>query len=706
MPGDYLEVRQIRDSLSQAGDVSRDGFRILTNICRLVDEGESPQTYQELILRALENRSHFGSAAPLLDALVRQVGLFPYLNPAELGTADEIAWEFNRPLNMPEGIVFHEPQSRIYRALLKGSSVVLSAPTSFGKSLITDAVIASKKFRDVLIVVPTIALIDETRRRLSQRFGKEYKIITHASQEFAERNIFVLTQERVFERDVIDKAEFVVIDEFYKLSPNRDDDERCARLNEVFYRVLKSKKQFYLLGPNVQGVSERARREFRCEEFYEDYRTVVSEIHDVNPGSDPLKTLADLCATLKEPTIIFCSSPNRAAEVAQALIPSVGPPKHVATDAADWVAENYHPDWHFVKGLREGVGIHHGRIPRALAHYVVAAFNSDAIRFLVCTSTLIEGVNTKAKNVIIYDDKINKSSIDFFTFNNIKGRSGRMGQHYIGHVYLFNPAPSDPLPFVDIPVLSQPDDASPSLLMQIDDEDLTLRSKKRLEAFLRQEFLDYETLRSNIGIDPQAQIDIAKEILGNLPKYGPLLRWTGMPKYAQIYGICNLIWKPFRCSRLGAGTAVSANQLGVKLIQLHDAPTTKKLIQQAFEYTKEADAAVQQVLDFLKLWAGYHFPQLLRALDRIQKDVFRRAGLSAGDYSVYAARIENRFLDPSLIALEEYGIPLEVAVKLRRYLSPYENLDGVLKNLRRLAIERINLSKFERAVVEDAQRTL
>ena len=124
----------------------------------------------------------------------------------------------------------------------------------------------------------------------------------------------------------------------------------------------------------------------------------------------------------------------------------------MASEAAGWVAENYHPDWHFVKALRKGIGVHHGRIPRALAHYVVSAFNSDAIRFLVCTSTLIEGVNTKAKNVIIYDDKINKKSIDFFTFNNIKGRSGRMGQHYIGHVYLFNPAPTDPLPFVDIPV--------------------------------------------------------------------------------------------------------------------------------------------------------------------------------------------------------------------------------------------------------------
>src|ERR1700687_2087056 len=101
MPGDYLEIEQIRESLSRPETISRDGFGILSNVCRVVDEGESPQISQELILRALENRKYFGTASVVLDALVRKVGLFPYLNPVELCTADEIAWEFNRPANMP-----------------------------------------------------------------------------------------------------------------------------------------------------------------------------------------------------------------------------------------------------------------------------------------------------------------------------------------------------------------------------------------------------------------------------------------------------------------------------------------------------------------------------------------------------------------------------------------------------------------------------
>ncbi|PYX12460.1 MAG: helicase [Acidobacteria bacterium] len=665
MPVDHLEFEQIRQSLASAEVISHNAFSVLSNICRLMDETDSMEAPQELILRALENRKYFGAASEMLDALVRRVGLFPYLNPQTLRTADQIAWEFNRPAHMPEGVVFHEPQARVYRALLDGQNIVLSAPTSFGKSLITDAVIATGKFRNVLIVVPTIALIDETRRRLSQRFRGKYKIITHISQQLAERNLFVLTQERVLEREILDKAEFVVIDEFYKLTPGRDDDERCARLNEVFYRVVKSNKQFYLLGPNVRGVSDESSRRLKCTQFYEDYRTVASEIHEVDPGTDAHRTLRELCQTLKDPTLIFCSSPSTATDVVQTLIPSVAPSKHIASDAADWVADNYHPDWHFVKALRKGIGVHHGRIPRALAHYVVSAFNSDLIHFLVCTSTLIEGVNTKAKNVVIFDHKIDKKSMDFFTFNNIKGRSGRMGKHYIGHVYLFNPAPSDSLPFVDIPVLSQSDSALTSLLLQIEENDLTPRSKKRIEAFRNQEWLDYATLRENIAVDPQGQIEVAKEIRSDPKKYAPLLQWRGMPSYKQIYGICNLIWKPFRCARLGAGSAKKPNQLGLRIIDLHGSPSAKALIQKSFTYHKDADKAVQEVLDFLRLWANFHFPQLLRTLDRIQKDVFRRLRMpSSGNYDFYANRVENFFADPALVALEEYGIPLEVAKKL------------------------------------------
>ena len=58
-------------------------------------------------------------------------------------------------------MVFHRVQAQVYWHLIDGENVILSAPTSFGKSLIIDALIASGKYRRIVLVVPTIAPIDE-----------------------------------------------------------------------------------------------------------------------------------------------------------------------------------------------------------------------------------------------------------------------------------------------------------------------------------------------------------------------------------------------------------------------------------------------------------------------------------------------------------------------------------------------------------------
>ncbi|WP_369674476.1 hypothetical protein, partial [Enterococcus faecium] len=70
----------------------------------------------------------------------------------------------------------------------------MSAPTSMGKSAIVDALLASNNFNKIVIVVPTIALIDETRRRIQARFGSTYQIIHHGSQvKRKDKVIYVFT---------------------------------------------------------------------------------------------------------------------------------------------------------------------------------------------------------------------------------------------------------------------------------------------------------------------------------------------------------------------------------------------------------------------------------------------------------------------------------------------------------------------------------
>jgi hypothetical protein len=712
MPNNAELAKELREALSTPEIIGSRQFSLLQDLSRLVCSDRDAPEAQELVLRALEYRDKFAEYKPILNSLVRQVGLFPYLDPKQLSVADQIAYEFHRPGNMDDEIVFHRSQAKIYRMLLSGENIALSAPTSFGKSLIIDAIIASGRYRNIVIIVPTIALIDETRRRLSKRFRGRFKTITHTFQSKAERNIFILTQERVLEFPHFDDIDFFVVDEFYKLSPSNDHDDRSYLLNQAFYKLLKKGRQFYMLGPGILGISPDFQQRVEFKFINEPYHTVVSELRRITTIDDQFDALITLCRKLDEPTIIFCSSPTRARLVAERLIDEqLGTPSQELNFATDWISDNYHPQWHFVRALQGGLGVHHGRIPRSLAQYVLRKFNEGTLRFLVCTSTLIEGVNTKAKNIIVFDNKINRSQIDLFTFNNIRGRSGRMFQHFIGYVYIFQEPPEDDLPIIDVPIFSQSANIPESLLIQMEDEDLTGISRERLRKFTDQWIVSYNTLKKNVGVDLDAQMDIAHEIVDNLNSDHHLLAWSDDPTYEQIEFICQLIWEHFNGSRIGAGSIRSYRQLAFSIFGLKDIPTFRKLVEPQIKYMQTTnsgtvDDAVQQTLDFLRLWATFSFPRFLRAIDLIQRDVLNRQGLPTGNYEAYAKKVESLFLDPAIVALDEYGIPLELAKKLHHYIHSDGDLDATLEALKTLQLEKLSLSAFERELILDTQEYL
>lgn len=373
-----------------------------------------------------------------------------------------------------------------------------------------------------------------------------------------------------------------------------------------------------------------------------------------------------------------------------------------------WIAAEYDPSWLFVKALEHGIGIHHGKIPRSLSQLVVRTFNEGQIRFLACTSTLIEGVNTKAKNVIVFDNKIARRKFDYFTYNNILGRSGRMFQHFVGHVYIFHDPPSEDLPFIDIPVFTQPDDAPDSLLMQVDPADLSANARQKLDRATREGELDIETLRLGNGIDPSAQNALAREVRTNASAYWNLLNWTGFPTWDQLAACCNLIWKFFiPDGRMRSGVA-SGRQLAFKIDQFRQSRGVTQLLKSelAKRGDKPADEVVEEVVDFLRMWASFAFPRYLMALDRIQRSVFSKLRRRAGDYSVYANQVQNWFLDPAVMALDEYGIPIQLGEKLARQLRPEGDLDLALARLRSLDIESLRVSEFEKTLLRDAVQHL
>ncbi len=400
-----MTKKDLKTILSSAQKIAIDPFSILKEIACFVNDPERENDGRELVLRALENKPAFGNYIAILNDMTRQVGLFPYLDEDLLSLQDAIAYEYHKPLSNDK-FVFHREQAHVYRRLLFGESVVLSAPTSFGKSRIIDEIIGFKKFKNIAIVVPTIALIDETRRRLS-KFSNIYKLITQVGQEPSDSNLFIFTAERLNVYKNLPIIDFFVIDEFYKLGNIKGDEARTVSLNQSFYRLMKDGGQFFLLGPSIKQISDNTEERCSCHFYCTPFATVASDQYYVE-ATDREKRLIELCKDLKEPTLIFCSSPGKANEVARLLATNLDEiqPLQELVSCRNWVSQNYHPQWIFGTALLKGIGIHHGRLPRSLGQYIVRKFNDLKLNFLVCTSTLIEGVNTKAKNVIIYDNEI------------------------------------------------------------------------------------------------------------------------------------------------------------------------------------------------------------------------------------------------------------------------------------------------------------
>ena len=362
-----------------AGEVSpKNAFEILKCISAMIATGH--EDAQSVLIRSLEHKKQFHNQIELLNALLREAGLYPYIeDPETLSTKDLLAYELHRPLgSVGEEVVFHLVQAQVYWDLLDGRNVVLSAPTSFGKSLITDAIISAENKKRIVVVVPTIALIDETRRRLS-KYNHTHKIITHSTQMAPEDGrgvIYVLTQERVIEREDLHDIDLLIIDEFYKLDPSSADEARSAILNHAFYKVLKTTKQFYLLGPNIHSIPQEFINEYNVKFIPTDYCTVATNVIRVDVSVGPDVALVNLIKELHEPTIIYCQSPPSAKRVVD-LILNEGflEPNPELNPVIEWISEAYHEEWVLCRALRMGIGIHHARIPRALAQLQVRLFN-------------------------------------------------------------------------------------------------------------------------------------------------------------------------------------------------------------------------------------------------------------------------------------------------------------------------------------------
>lgn len=664
---DFFKCSELRDF--------DDNFSLIKYVSSKIDESEA----RKIIIHILDIWDNVNKEAKeIWIDLIGRAGFYPYFmdkvksqERVHLSVQTQIKTEFFKSDYLPN-VYFHEQQKEIEQALSNGENVAVSAPTSFGKSLLIEEIVARRKFNNILIIQPTLALIDETRKKLSH-YKDFYNLIINTRQKVKERNIFILTAERVLEFLNLPQIDFFVIDEFYKIS-NRLNDSRIDALNVALLKIMNQKPQAMFLTPTVDSLSKAFREKYQINFFKTDYALVNTNIIEVrnrnnNPftGDSKKNKLFEMLSEQDESSIVYVKSPNEAYKLAGEYIDYLDRLNYEVRnnnlEIFEWIDKNISPNWQLKKLLKYGIGAHNGALPRHVVTTEIDLFNERKLQVLFATVSLIEGVNTVAKNMFIFSQNKGTNKIDFFDFANIRGRAGRMNQHFTGNVYLFIDKIEGEEFVIDVPSIDQ-SPVSDEILVNIpDDEAKEIERKHELEKDLDAEIQDI--IRNNL-ISIKGQKSLYKYIEEEKEKL-TFLKWDRVPAYDKLWQTLYLGYK-FLKENENEGFVKSKAVTALKFVN----QPLKKTINEQCEYFESEgkrdslNKAIDHVLKFQRNEASFEIPKILAVVDSIQRYVFNKAYMKAGDYTTFASLLENEQVDERLQFLIDYGVPSSAVKKVKK----------------------------------------
>ncbi len=661
----------------------------------------------------------------ILADFISASGFFPYLEKEkdylnDNDLSNNLIKQFHKSKKINK--YFHSAQNELCNVLLNSNrNIVVSAPTSFGKSLLIEELVANNKYQNIVIVQPTLALLNETRNKL-RKYNDLYKIIIRTSQKPDDNkgNLFLLTAERVVEYKYFPKIDFFILDEFYKISKLRDD-ERYEELNKACIKLIDEQKaRFYFLGPPISDISNEFKEKYNV--LYKDYNNYnivdVEEEWLFNQNSIEFKVKKDkqtkeqvlfekLYELKNEQTIIYCPSPNVSIELAVKFADFLIEKKYQQQNLPliEWLEEYISKEWEFIKCLKCRIGVHNGAFQKHLNASVIEYFNMAKLNFLFCTSTIIEGVNTSAKNVIIYENKKSTNTIDAFDKANIKGRAGRLMEHYVGKLYMFHKKLENVELDIDVPYIDQKE-ISPEILIHLPDASIKDKNSDEYQMIKNLTEDERELFRNN-GLKIEGQKNILKLLFKNFNTFYSTLFWFNYPTYEQLNFLINLCWENLLNKSEKKAPAYTANRLtSMTFNYIQKQGNLKLLIEEEYRYLlnsknnlahcpvqllnkiKNKDdfqiyqLAILNILDATRHWYMYKIPKWLSIMNNLQNYVCNTMGTKPGDYTLMSSLMENSYLPENLSILLEIGIPVSAVNKLKKIYSNNISEDFIISDLR------------------------
>ncbi len=408
--------------------------------------------------------------------------------------------EFHREENTvriaeKKSLILTDFQHHLWLALEKFQVVAVNAPTSAGKSFALQnflaALFAQGRLKRAVYLVPTRALISQVQNDLSRLIRHDLELniqITEVPQDSnpEETIIFVLTQERL--QILLDQSDqmidFLIVDEAQGIS----ESSRGIILQSVIERVKEGNSDANILfgspftkNPeifaNTFGIDQSDFKVIATDESpvaqnivhiatnkYRTKKIKVSRIGDnekhydlleIDVGTELVKdeqTLAQLSCILGKESlnIVYGSEPVKCEKIAGIISEIVSLEINGTQinpelkEFSDFIKVHIHKQFSLSEYVKNGVAYHYGNLPPFLRKGLEYLFSEGKIAFIVCTSTLLQGVNLPAQNMFMMkpskgiDRDRQPIPLTPTEFWNLAGRAGRLTKDFEGNVYLIN----------------------------------------------------------------------------------------------------------------------------------------------------------------------------------------------------------------------------------------------------------------------------
>jgi superfamily II DNA/RNA helicase len=369
-------------------------------------------------------------------------------------------------------------QKNFYDYISNKEKFSISAPTSAGKSFVFQMSILSKfknnKNQNIVFIVPTRALIIEFSKKMRKLFKHynlsdiEIRTLPIYKEDDNKNILYILTQERLntlLEEDI--QIDILFIDEAQEIQSNRgvilqNTIEKAIvkfpnihlyfaspliKNPEVFNNLFNFSNEnsdietFSPVGQNILFVSGIKSKTKKINlNLYKDENFIEIGQFNVDFKFRDNGKIIDFSLYITkedEQTIIYSNYPAKAEKNALLLSEKLDNVNDSEiNDFISYIKEDIHEDYSLIKCLKKGVAYHYSYMPSNVKIKIEELASKGKLKYICCTSTLLQGVNLPVKNIVVYKPKSGKyNEMKRSDFLNLIGRAGRLQKEFNGNIW-------------------------------------------------------------------------------------------------------------------------------------------------------------------------------------------------------------------------------------------------------------------------------